>query len=124
MAINQAPASIELTAHDTIRNRAVERFNLARAIVRYQRNGGLIGVYAAGAAWDKPSAARGMVGRKKVMGDVADYLAPIKARLEAKAAAKRRQHEERLARAASLSAPSEFDAQEWIDSHRFARASV
>lgn len=102
MAINTFPASIELTAHDTIRNRGVERFNLARAIVRYQRNGGLIGVYAPGATWDNPYTAKGMLGRHGVEGYVADYMAPLKARLAEKAAKARRLHDERLARAAAL----------------------
>ena len=108
MTINTAPASRELTLFSRVINRDGERAQIRRAKAVYFRNGGLIGVYAPGAAWDAPAAAKQVIrshGRDKtVHADVTEYLAPLKAHMEAKRARARRLHDERLARAASLSA--------------------
>ena len=101
-AINVSPASKDLTETGRIVNRSEERAMIRRALPAYFRNGGMVASYAKGATWQTPLSVRTMIGRKTVKVDVATYVDSIKARLESKAAAKRRQHDERLARAAAL----------------------
>ena len=104
MTINTSPASRDLTETGAIFNRAALRLEIARKTVAYQRAGGMIAKYAKGATWQTPYKVETRVGRKTVSGDVAAYVDGIKARLEAKAAAKRRLHDDRIKREAELNA--------------------
>lgn len=103
MTINISPADRSFTETGAIFNRAAERTMIARKRVSYMRAGGMIAHYGKESSWDKPASVTTMVGRKTVKGDVKAYVDGIKARLEAKAQAKRRLHDERLAVAAVLS---------------------
>lgn len=107
--INVLPAARDLTEHGRVFNRAAERIAIARGLVRYQRQGGLVAHYAKGSTWDRPYSVTTRVGRKTVHGDVAVYVDSIKARLAVKAAAKRRQHDERLERAKGFMVNQESD---------------